>query len=120
MEQPYTHRELNMKFEKLTDEITKNHEETLASIDLLDRKNHDKHLENSAKLEKIEMQTTKTNGRVSKSEEEISKLKTWRFGIVMASSVVTAVVIPLVLYIFFTQTNAINQQLQELKVEIRK
>lgn len=102
MDQPYSNRELDSKFNEMKNIVNDNHTETLIV------------------LGRVETQTIKTNGRVSKNEEEIASLNSWKFGLIMAGSVITAVVIPLVLYIFYTQTTEINNQLKELKTEINK
>jgi len=47
-------------------------------------------------LRRIEIQTTKTNG-------EVAKLKVWRGYITGALAIISALVIPLVVYIFVTK-----------------
>lgn len=109
MDQPYSNRELDMKFEKLTDLIDENHRETMDRIDLLDRKNNDKHLENTNRLQKIEEQTVKTNGSVR-------GLLAFRVGLYMCGVLIVIVVLPLIIYIFTTLSHEIVQNQKDIKL----
>jgi hypothetical protein len=51
-------------------------------------------------LERIEAQTIKTNGRVSELEVSVGSLNNWRYFITGGLAVITAMVIPLIIYIF--------------------
>ncbi len=109
MEQPYSNRELDMKFLELTKIIGVNQDQLMERIELLDRKNHDKHLENTARLEKIEQNGTLTNGSVG-------NLKAWRSGITMCLAIISFVVLPLIIYSFqLSQENLKNTILLQIK-----
>jgi hypothetical protein len=58
----------------------------------------------NGKLDIITDRVNNTNGRVK-------KLEMWRFGIVMAGSVVTFIVIPLLLYIYFDKLSQIQDNI---------
>lgn len=62
--------------------------------------------ENSKEHEAILKQTTSTNGRVK-------KLEMWRFGMVMAGSVITFAVIPLIMYIYFDKEDQIQKRIDQ-------
>lgn len=59
-------------------------------------------------LDRIEVQTKKTNGSVI-------SLRMWRSGIVMSMSVFAFIVLPLVIYIYTNQVQAFTQQIAEIK-----
>lgn len=81
---PYTNREIDYHFETIND-----------------------------KLDLILAQTTKTNGRVTKCEENISNLKTsgkvanWAFGITVP------LIISMAIWIFFNQIQDIRQEIEK-------
>lgn len=62
-------------------------------------------------LTRIELQTTKTNGRVS-------KLEGWKSLIVGASLVVWFVVIPLIIYIFLDRISHISNAITDMRETI--
>lgn len=49
----------------------------------------------------IKEQTIKTNGHVAQAFREIDKLKSWRAFLTGAWAVITAVVVPVMLYLFY-------------------
>lgn len=67
-DEPYKNRELDVRFQTLAEKIDENHGDTSDKIALLDRKMGDKHGEVMGFLEEIKIQTTKTNGKVSRHD----------------------------------------------------
>lgn len=72
---PYQNREIDQMLKALTDKMNENHRDQIEF------------------LKRIEAQTTKTNGRVS-------KLENWRYWMTGAAVVIVLIVIPLVVYAF--------------------
>lgn len=69
-------------------------------------------------LGRIEAQTTKTNGRVSKVEERVDDTDKLAFGVKMTTWVVGGVItitIGLVAYVFVSETNHTRESINELR-----
>lgn len=101
-EKNYTKRELDMKFESLENKMDSNHVEVMDKIILSDKKNTDQQREIFNILEKVNMQTTATNGHVN-------KLYGWRTGLVMCGGLIVVIIIPLMVYIFLQQSARIDR-----------
>lgn len=105
----YNKRELDMKFENLEKKMEYNHVKVMEKIILSDKKNTDQQKEIFNILEKINIQTTATNGRVN-------KLYGWKTGLVMCSGLIVLIIIPLMVYIFLQQSARIDRIYTKIQI----
>lgn len=103
MDDSYSNRELDMKFQILGEKVDENHRETTESLDIMDKKFDNKLKEVMNFLQEIKQQVTKTNGRMNKSEAFLLALK-WAGGLALV------IIIPLIVYIWTMQVSALNSR----------
>lgn len=114
-DRPYTKLELDLKFQNLADKIDQKHDETLESIRVLSVRNDDKHLQNTDRLENIEVKVTTTNGKVR-------KLEIFTRGLVMAGSVALfmgGIIVGLIVYIYQYQLQQQATRITNLNAKIQ-
>lgn len=115
MDTDYSKREIDMRFDYLANKIDIKHDETMNRIELLSRTTNDKHLENTSKLENIEMKVTLTNGKVRNLEK-------WQAGLVMAGGVAVflgGVIVGLIVYIYQYQLNQQATRITNLRTTVQ-
>lgn len=102
-----------MKFETLGEKLDENHQETADQVNLLDRKISDKNTEQTNLLVEIKQQTMKTNGRVNNLELENAKRKASRSAILWTTSIITIITLPLIIYVWTTTIQTINDRIDK-------
>lgn len=115
MDDHYSNRELDLKFEYIANKIDDKHDETMERIELFSRTNDDKHLQNTARLENIEMKVTTTNGKVRKLEK-------WQAGLVMAGGVAIflgGIIVGLIVYIYQYQLTQQATRINNLRDTVK-
>lgn len=107
MQDNYSQRELDMKFQQVETKIDDSHSETLDKLGESNRRNHDKQVEILNFLTEIKNQTQKTNGRVNKLEGRV-------VGIIMCCSLIIIVVLPLLGIIYQNVIGRLDMHAQEI------
>lgn len=115
MDDNYSKRELDMKFESLEKKVDEGHLAIIERMNESERKNLDRAKEMFNMLEEIKGQTTKHNGRMSK-QESLTR------GVIMSGTVALflgGIIVGLVVYIYQYQLEQQSVRITNLKALVQ-